>query len=485
MKRPKTVNANRRLERSDRAAGAEGEAAANASRPTRRRMRRPTAPAAAPELPAATPEERLAALAAERDEMKDRMLRVAAEFENWKKRARKEQTDAVDEARERVLQGHARGGRQPRARGRRCRRAATASSTAPAVLKGVDLVLRLLQAEAGALRGAPVRGDRASRSIRACTRRSRASSTPEIPSGAVAAELQKGYRVGERLLRPALVSVSTGAGKSADAAVGGLAACPPTTTRRWASIAARPTPRSRSPTASSRSGGTPIATPATRRPRSGSRSWRSPTPCCPTTTSGGTTIASAPSTGRARSAAPTSPARPSSSTRCSAICSGCSAGARPPGATCATRWSWTSRRRRWAARRSWSSSGPRTARRAAGTGAEGGSAGLVTCTRCGGEGVIRKKAGFLTSRRDCMGCGGTGQVPRVRCATCEGAGLVDRERRYTVRIPPGSTGGSTQRVPREGGAGAARRAAGRPARHRARAPAPVLHAASRRARATC
>jgi len=88
-----------------------------------------------------------------------------------------------------------------------------------------------------------------------------------------------------------------------------------------------------------------------------------------------------------------------------------------------------------------------------GTGAEGGTAGLVTCPRCGGEGVIRKKAGFLTSRRDCMGCGGTGQVPRVRCATCEGAGLLDKERRYTVRIPPGSTGGSTQRVPREGGPG--------------------------------
>ena len=31
------------------------------------------------------------------------MLRIAAEFENWKKRARKEQTDAVTEARERVL----------------------------------------------------------------------------------------------------------------------------------------------------------------------------------------------------------------------------------------------------------------------------------------------------------------------------------------------------------------------------------------------
>jgi molecular chaperone DnaJ len=52
-----------------------------------------------------------------------------------------------------------------------------------------------------------------------------------------------------------------------------------------------------------------------------------------------------------------------------------------------------------------------------------------------------------------MGCGGTGQVPRVPCKACEGAGLVDRERRYRVRIPSGSTGGSTQRVPREGAPG--------------------------------
>ena len=55
------------------------------------------------ELPPASPEDRAAALAAERDEMKDRMLRVAADFENWKKRARKEQTDAVATARESVL----------------------------------------------------------------------------------------------------------------------------------------------------------------------------------------------------------------------------------------------------------------------------------------------------------------------------------------------------------------------------------------------
>jgi molecular chaperone DnaJ len=96
---------------------------------------------------------------------------------------------------------------------------------------------------------------------------------------------------------------------------------------------------------------------------------------------------------------------------------------------------------------------PEDCRACLGTGAEGASAGLATCTRCGGEGIVRKKAGFLTTRRECMGCGGTGQVPRVRCAACEGAGLVDRERSYTVRVPPGSIGGSTQRLPREGAPG--------------------------------
>jgi molecular chaperone DnaJ len=88
-----------------------------------------------------------------------------------------------------------------------------------------------------------------------------------------------------------------------------------------------------------------------------------------------------------------------------------------------------------------------------GTGAAGGAAGLITCTRCAGEGVIRKKAGFLSARRECLGCGGTGQVPRVPCQTCEGAGLVDKQRDYQVRIPPGSTGGTTQRIAKQGSPG--------------------------------
>ena len=95
-----------------------------------------------------------------------------------------------------------------------------------------------------------------------------------------------------------------------------------------------------------------------------------------------------------------------------------------------------------------------------GTGAAGGAAGLMACARCGGEGVIRKKAGFLSARRECLGCGGTGEVPRVRCQACEGAGLIDKQREYRVRIPPGSTGGTTQRISKQGSPGRRGGAAG-------------------------
>jgi molecular chaperone GrpE len=42
----------------------------------------------------------------------------------------------------------------------------------------------------------------------------------DVPAGAVAAELQKGYRIGDKLLRPAMVSVSTGPGAEAPAGAG-------------------------------------------------------------------------------------------------------------------------------------------------------------------------------------------------------------------------------------------------------------------------
>ena len=170
------------------------------------------AAAAAPaaELPEATLEERLTALQAERDEIKDRMLRIAAEFENFKRRSRKEQTDAVAQAREAVL-------RDMLEVIDNLERATTAQSGAggngspdgAAVLKGVSLVLRVFQQK---LERYEVRPFEAKGQVFDPHQHEAISRVPsdDVPAGSVANELQKGYRVGERLLRPALVAVSSG-----------------------------------------------------------------------------------------------------------------------------------------------------------------------------------------------------------------------------------------------------------------------------------
>jgi len=82
-----------------------------------------------------------------------------------------------------------------------------------AVLKGVDLVLRLLKQklERYEVRAFDSAGQPFDPRVHEAISR---VPHPEVPSGSVAAELQKGYRVGERLLRPAMVSVSSGAAKA-------------------------------------------------------------------------------------------------------------------------------------------------------------------------------------------------------------------------------------------------------------------------------
>jgi molecular chaperone GrpE len=166
-----------------------------------------------------TLEERVAALTAERDEMKDRMLRIAAEFENWKRRARKEQDDGEAKVKESVLRDMldvidnleravgAFGDNAP----------AGAAPDAAAVLKGVSLVLRVFQSKlerhnvkAFASRGEPF-DPRLHEAI------SRVP-TAEVPAGSVAVELQRGYRIGDKLLRPAMVSVAVAPASSEQAA---------------------------------------------------------------------------------------------------------------------------------------------------------------------------------------------------------------------------------------------------------------------------
>jgi molecular chaperone GrpE len=152
----------------------------------------------------ATPEERIAALQAERDEAKDRMLRVAAEFENWKKRARVTQTEAEAAARERVL-------KDVLEVADNLERAVDAGAGADGatVLKGVTLVLRLLQQklERHEVKAFEAKGQPFDPRLHEAISRVESA---DVASGSVAVELQKGYKIGEKLLRPAMVSVSTG-----------------------------------------------------------------------------------------------------------------------------------------------------------------------------------------------------------------------------------------------------------------------------------
>jgi molecular chaperone DnaJ len=95
-----------------------------------------------------------------------------------------------------------------------------------------------------------------------------------------------------------------------------------------------------------------------------------------------------------------------------------------------------------------------------GTGAAAGTA-PTTCPRCKGAGQTRTQRGFLVVATTCAQCRGAGRIIAKPCTTCHGAGQVARERKLTVKIPPGIASGQQLRLQNEGEAGAA----GGPAGH--------------------
>jgi molecular chaperone GrpE len=149
--------------------------------------------------------ERIAVVEGEKAEIYDRMLRIAADFDNWKKRARKDQTDGELRTKESVL----------------CNfleivdslERATAlwadgkETDAKSVRDGVELVLRqflskLQHYDVKPMAAAGVPFD--PRMHEAVSQVPSADVTP----GAVLHELQKGYLIGDKLLRPAMVVVA-------------------------------------------------------------------------------------------------------------------------------------------------------------------------------------------------------------------------------------------------------------------------------------
>ncbi len=141
-------------------------------------------------------------LQGERDELQDRLLRVTAEFENYRKRTdreRRELSDAVaaDFARDLL----------PAADDLERALAAPAVPGDQALRAGVELILRQLQ-DAFRRRGV-VPFDALGQPFDPSWHEALASEPAEgRPDGEITAEIRRGYRIGSRLLRPALVRVA-------------------------------------------------------------------------------------------------------------------------------------------------------------------------------------------------------------------------------------------------------------------------------------
>ncbi len=88
-----------------------------------------------------------------------------------------------------------------------------------------------------------------------------------------------------------------------------------------------------------------------------------------------------------------------------------------------------------------------------GSGAKPGTE-MKTCETCNGAGKIHETRnsplGAFTSVRACPNCEGTGKLPKEKCATCSGHGVLRKEEEIKLDIPRGIDGGEMIRMPGQG-----------------------------------
>jgi molecular chaperone GrpE len=178
-------------------------------------------PVAAETPAASTPEQRIATLETEKAELKDRMLRIAAEFDNYKKRSRKEMSDQEAKAREGVLRDFL----EIVDNLERAMASIGAGGTEKdlkSVVDGVELVLRLFKSKLERHAVTPIEAKGQPFDPRIHDAISQIPS-PGVAPGTVVHEMQRGYRMGDRLLRPAVVVVAAAAPASASGGANGQA----------------------------------------------------------------------------------------------------------------------------------------------------------------------------------------------------------------------------------------------------------------------
>ncbi len=87
-----------------------------------------------------------------------------------------------------------------------------------------------------------------------------------------------------------------------------------------------------------------------------------------------------------------------------------------------------------------------------GTGSKSGR--METCGTCGGAGQVRMQQGIFSVMQTCPSCRGSGQRVTDPCASCDGQGRVQKQRKLAVKIPAGVDSGDRIRLAGEGQAGA-------------------------------
>jgi molecular chaperone GrpE len=164
-------------------------------------------PAEPAEAEAGPVEDAVAALEHERDELLDRLRRTAADFDNFRKRSARDQESLVARANERLMKAllpvvddMERAAEQARA-----------GQDRP-LQEGVELVARSLRT---ALEREGLTEIETDGAFDPHVHEALLSQPSEAEEGAVIEVLQKGYRLGDRVLRPARVVISQGAPQEA------------------------------------------------------------------------------------------------------------------------------------------------------------------------------------------------------------------------------------------------------------------------------
>ena len=76
--------------------------------------------------------------------------------------------------------------------------------------------------------------------------------------------------------------------------------------------------------------------------------------------------------------------------------------------------------------------------------------GWTTCSVCKGRGEVFYQQGFLSIRRGCSQCNGSGRLLRRPCRKCRGEAYTQVAKKLKVKIPPGVDTGMKMRVGGEG-----------------------------------